>query len=208
MVLRLAGAMSLHRTETDALLVAAGLVPERCSGPRRGDELLIGHEAIAAAEELHGARNAQDAVAIAGRALSRYGVHHFITGRIVRAHGTLRVQRDAVGRPAEDWLRHMARNDYHDRDYLLAVTASRAQPFLWDDVRGDPMTDVQRRILDEARDFGIATGFVLPVHQPDGSVRAFSSWSDGFDDRPVTRIAAGVVAHALLHALDRVAPAA
>lgn len=201
MVRRLAAVLGLTRVERDTLLLAAGYAPE--AAPTRltlhGSE---GADAFAAALALGSAETPEAAVEIAANAFSALGVQHFISGVIHRTPQGYTIERDGVGRPAVGWLRYMQLRDYHRRDYLPAAAFARSRGFFWSEVSDAEMTSGQRRILNEAQDFRIGTGFVLPIHQPDRSVRAFSSWAERLDSAPATRMALSLVAGALLDALD------
>jgi transcriptional regulator with XRE-family HTH domain len=202
MVRRLSAVLGLLRTERDALLLAAGYAPE-AAPTRLALQRSEGAAAFDAAMALGAAGSVAEAVTIAAAAFADHGVEHFISGIIRRRGDHYLVERDDVGRPAVGWLRYMHLRDYHDRDHLPAAAFARSRAFLWDDVLSDDMSKTQRRIIDEARDFRIETGFVLPVHQPDGSVRALSSWAERLDGGPAVRLSLGLVAGAYLDALDR-----
>lgn len=202
MVRRLAAVLSLTRVERDAFLLAAGYAPE-ASATRLALEGSEGADAFAAALALGSAETSEAAVAMAADAFANLGVHHFITGVIRRTPQGYLITRDTVGRPAIGWLRYMQLRDYHDRDYLPAAAFARSRGFFWSEVPDEEMSAGQRRILQEAEDFRIGTGFVLPIHQPDGTVRALSSWAERLDEAPSARIALSLVSDALLDSLDR-----
>jgi transcriptional regulator with XRE-family HTH domain len=203
MVTRLAGALSLGRAERDRFLLAAGYAPERRRARLSDDLHQLGQDAFATAMALSNAGSATSAVEIASAALRDFGLNHFISGVIHRQRDGFVVEHDPVGKPAVGWLRYMQLRNYSARDYLVRETASRDRAYFWEDVSRDLMTPDQQRILDEARDFRIHTGFVVPVHRPDGTTRALSSWAERVDPNPATRVAATLVAHGLLEALDR-----
>lgn len=203
MVQRLAVVLGLSRAERDSLLLAAGYAPETEVEPIVRRQSSVASAAFAAAIALGEAETAEAAVNIAATAMSGFGIDHFISGVIRRGPTGLIVERDDPGRPAVGWLRHMSLRHHHDRDYLVGAAFARTQGFFWKDVRGEQMSRAQRRILDEARDFRIGAGFVLPVPRVDGNVRAFSSWAEDLDHHPEVRIALCLVAGGMLEALDR-----
>src|SRR3546814_16779605 len=52
---------------------------------------------------------------------------------------------------------------------------TRVLPFPWRDVAGrNDLTNGQRRVLDEARDFGVAHGATVPIHGPDSGLSALN----------------------------------
>lgn len=179
MVARIADALALTPAQRNAMLLAAGFAPR--------------------------ASSAAAAVDIAARFLSALGIAHFMTGTLRRGIHGWEVGRDADGRPAIGWLRHNEANGYRNHDYLIRATAAASAGFFWSDIPRAMLSPLQRRILDEARDFQIADGFVMPVQMGDGSVRALSSWAGPIDTDLATRTAVGLVSTALLDQLARLA---
>ena len=205
MVLRLSAALGLPAAERDRLLLDAGFAPRAAVAldlalPRT---TALAQMAFEAAIALDGAATAEAAADLAAAALARIGIDQFMTGTMHRDGARWRIARDAVGRPAIGWLRHIELNDYRDRDILVAQTGARYRGFFWDEVDRARMTPVQRRIIDEGADFRIRSGFVMPIQRADGSVRAFSSWAELLESDATTRTAASLIATALMETLDR-----
>lgn len=210
MVSRLADALALAPGDRNALLLAAGFAPQTGSTAAPGSAartatLALG--AFDAAVAIAGASGANTAVDIAARFLATLGIDNFMTGTLRRGIRGWEVTRDAAGRPAIGWLRHNELNGYRDRDYLVQATATAATGFFWSDIPRGILSPLQRRILDEAREFRIADGFVMPVRMGDGSVRALSSWAGAIDTDIPARTAIGLVATALLDHLARLGTA-
>ena len=210
MVTRLAGALALAPAERNALLLAAGFAPQIASFPAAATAAEAASLALGAFETavaIAGASGAAAAVDIAARFLAVLDIAHFMTGTLRRgAHGW-EVTRDADGRPAIGWLRHNEVNAYRNHDYLIRATAAASAGFFWSDIPRAILSPLQRRILDEARDFQIAEGFVMPVQMDDGSVRALSSWAGPIDTDVATRTAVCLVSTALLDHLARLGTA-
>ena len=202
MVRRLSGALGLASAERQSLLLAAGYAPD--VDTIRGESHRAGETAFEAAMALGRAQTAAAAVEVAAEAFANLGVEHFISGLIRRNANGFAVERDIIGRPAVGWLQHMHLRRYHERDYLPAAAFARTRGFFWSELVDADMNPAQRRIFEEARDFKIAKGFVLPIHQPDGTVRALASWAEKLDECAVTRTSLSLVASALLDALDTV----
>ncbi len=209
MVKKLATALALTDSERDGLLVAAGFAPWRIdTGPADQPMMTggaIGALAFDSAVAMATADDPETVVALAARLFGAVGIGQFITGTLRRsADGRWLIERDIAGRPAIGWLSHIEINNYRDRDVLVSITARAHRGFVWEDVTRIPLAADQRRILDEANDFGISSGFVLPVQRGDGSVRALTSWAERLDPAdPALRAAAGLVAAALIDNLDR-----
>ena len=71
----------------------------------------------------------------------------------------------------EGWVDHYLQHDYGDLDPTFPGAMSRLLPFLWRDIgRRNDLTSGQRRVFDEARDYGIAYGATVPIHGPDSGL--------------------------------------
>lgn len=72
------------------------------------------------------------------------------------------------GYPVE-WREHYVRQDYRRTDPTVIHCATSTIPLVWDDLlpveKRDP---IARRIMEEARDFGLRQGVSLPVHTARG----------------------------------------
>ncbi len=212
MVVLLAGALELQSFERDDLLLAAGFAPQnmrrnssRWMPPARS---ALGARAFEAAVTIAETPSVQVAVRIAQGFFGEIGIHHFMTGTLRRGHEGWEIERDDAGQPAVGWLRHNELRGYRDKDYLVKATAASTSGFFWNDIPSTALTVEQRRIVEEAGDFGIRNGFVMPVHMGNGSVRAFSSWSEKLETNIVTRTAASLVATSLIDSLSRLDAAA
>ncbi|MEQ8311534.1 MAG: autoinducer binding domain-containing protein [Sphingopyxis sp.] len=202
MVARLSNALALAPADRNAMLLAAGYAPEIAPATAAGTASL-GLSAFETALAIASASGAAAAVDIAARFLEALGIAHFMTGTLRRGANGWEVTRDADGRPAIGWLRHNEVNGYRNHDYLVRATAAASTGFFWSDIPRAILSPLQRRILDEAGDFQIANGFVMPVQLSDGSVRALTSWAGPVDTDLATRTAVGLVSSALLDRLAR-----
>lgn len=208
MVGRIADALALSPAQRNAMLLAAGFAPKiapASAAATAAEAASLALGAFETAVAIAGASSAAAAVDIAARFLSALGIAHFMTGTLRRGIHGWEVGRDADGRPAIGWLRHNEANGYRNHDYLIRATAAASAGFFWSDIPRAMLSPLQRRILDEARDFQIADGFVMPVQMGDGSVRALSSWAGPIDTDLATRTAVGLVSTALLDQLARLA---
>lgn len=75
----------------------------------------------------------------------------------------------------DSWIDHYLTRDYGDLDPTFQGAMTRVLPFRWRDiaVRND-LTSGQRRVLDEARDYGIVHGATIPIHGPDSGLSALN----------------------------------
>ena len=73
------------------------------------------------------------------------------------------------------WVDHYLARDYGDLDPTFQGAMTRLLPFRWRDVSGrNDLTSGQRRVLDEAQDFGIVHGATIPIHGPDSGLSALN----------------------------------
>ncbi|MBV9749557.1 MAG: LuxR family transcriptional regulator [Acetobacteraceae bacterium] len=83
----------------------------------------------------------------------------------------------ATSYPAE-WRLRYDRQSYHHSDPVVTVGSTLRRPFFWgssDYLR--QLTAPRRRLFEEARHFGIRSGFTVPVHGPSGECGLFSTSS-------------------------------
>ena len=83
---------------------------------------------------------------------------------------------DLAGRPDDsiamatydpNWIETLIGNKYYLDDPIHAASSKTAVGFLWSDVdKMIALTDRQKDILEQARKFGLAEGFTVPVHVP------------------------------------------
>lgn len=72
-----------------------------------------------------------------------------------------------LGTYPEEWSAHYYKNDYVNVDPVMSAACGSLTPFAWTDLHhGDPPNLLQRRMLDEAGDFGLRHGITVPVHGP------------------------------------------
>jgi DNA-binding CsgD family transcriptional regulator len=82
------------------------------------------------------------------------------------------------------WRSRYRRYDYHTLDPVVTRGRLARVPFFWGD-NGylKDLSGKRRRLFDEARDFGIHSGFTVPVHGPFGECGLFSvATADAMDD--------------------------
>ena len=67
----------------------------------------------------------------------------------------------------DDWSAHYYKNDYVNVDPVMTAACGRLTPFVWSGLpRSGPSDAPQRRMLNEAGDFGLRHGVTIPVHGP------------------------------------------
>ncbi|RVI58377.1 LuxR family transcriptional regulator [Sinorhizobium meliloti] len=64
----------------------------------------------------------------------------------------------------KEWQEHCLKSGYDRLDPGVGLRRSQSLPLLWDDAYKDPnTTDRERRIFDEAKEFGLRTGVTIPL---------------------------------------------
>ena len=75
----------------------------------------------------------------------------------------------------DGWVDHYLQHDYGDLDPTFQGAMIRLLPFRWRDIgQRNDLTSGQRRVLNEARDFGISYGATIPIHGPDSGLSALN----------------------------------
>jgi DNA-binding CsgD family transcriptional regulator len=77
------------------------------------------------------------------------------------------------------WTSHYLGQNYERIDPVIRRAASATEPFAWGhDVKTKILTPRQTEFFDEARQFGIAHGFTVPIHGSDGRFAAVTFATD------------------------------
>lgn len=70
---------------------------------------------------------------------------------------------------SDEWYERYTGLGYVDIDPVARHCFSTTLPFDWSDAPYDPATDLlARKVMDEARDFGMGDGFCVPIHMEGG----------------------------------------
>jgi|TARA_A100001391_G_scaffold64006_2_gene40061 LuxR family quorum sensing-dependent transcriptional regulator len=208
MIHRLAAVLDLDATNRLAMLKAAGFweASTKVSNLDTSSNCHTNAD-LDTVISIEAAGSAEDALEIAAAALARIGLTQFFTGILEDAGSGRRFQisHHQVLRAPIGWMLHYGARNYAAIDPLVRETKARHLPFFWSDLFGSgaiPLPAV-RRMLDEATDFRVCNGFVMPVHRADGKVHALSSMAQDLDVRdPSVRATARAVSVALLHRID------
>lgn len=79
----------------------------------------------------------------------------------------------------EVWHAHYAASGYHLIDPVVRLGPRQVTPFQWSALSfGIEPTPDQRRMFDEAEEFGVAEGVGIPIHGPNGALAMASMVSD------------------------------
>lgn len=214
MIRRLAAALHLAPVQQDELCEAAGYAPHAAGGlqPRpvacgavSADWLLKG------VLEVQAAPNAEHMVGAAESLLAPFGVDSFFCVTLMRGRGpAFQSIRSRSGRFPAEWLEYYGRQSYDALDPLRQEAGRSHKSFFWSDLplRMGGLRPEQRRVLMDARDYGITNGFVCPLHLGDGRVRGVSMMGREIDHTdPMVRLALQMIGGALLEGWEAFEPA-
>ena len=78
------------------------------------------------------------------------------------------------------WVDHYLSHGYSDVDPTFQAATGTILPFSWRDIslRND-LSNGQRRVFDEARDFGLTAGATVPIHGPDSGLSTLNVSASG-----------------------------
>jgi LuxR family quorum sensing-dependent transcriptional regulator len=101
-------------------------------------------------------------------AIGRYGFERFIVSGLPDRGQDVRPFVLLSGWP-EEWYERYTKLGYVHLDPVARHCFSTTLPFEWSEARYDPESDLPaRRVMEEARDFGLNDGFSIPIHMEGG----------------------------------------
>jgi LuxR family transcriptional regulator, quorum-sensing system regulator BjaR1 len=138
-------------------------------GPRMASlsELTVPFEAIEAAQHV---ASPDDLISALRPAFHALGVDHFVYGQATTPAG-VRAPLPALGVRPEGWAEHYRSAGLLARDAMYPRALRSTGPFTWSGVR-ETVDKAGVEVLEEARAFGLADGFVVPIHHLNGSTAA------------------------------------
>ena len=88
------------------------------------------------------------------------------------------------GKEHGGWEPHYLATGLQDYDPIIKATKTASEPFFWSDaLAGRVLTPLEKRVMDEAREFGLSEGFVTPTFNADGSINAVLLAGEHIDAR-------------------------
>ncbi len=80
----------------------------------------------------------------------------------------------------DDWVEHYLLQGFGDVDPTFQKAMGTILPFDWREVSAqNDLSNGQRRVFDEARDFGLTTGATIPIHGPESGLSTLNVSSSG-----------------------------
>ncbi len=111
------------------------------------------------------------------RITGQYGLDRLMAGTVPDPRAPDREQREHVllcGWP-DDWLNRYVGGNYVDVDPIVSHVKRGLNPFEWREaVKGLESSDPGIRVMNEAADFGLRSGLVIPLVTVDGSLAVVS----------------------------------
>jgi len=79
----------------------------------------------------------------------------------------------------EEWTAHYIEKDYVATDPTINAVSGGLRPVLWEELESSPaMTRRGRKMLQEARSFGLRSGVTMPIHGPGNGYTVFGASFD------------------------------
>ncbi|MEQ9590677.1 MAG: LuxR family transcriptional regulator [Parvibaculaceae bacterium] len=122
------------------------------------------------------------------RLLKELGISQYFLGEV---SGVLPETVLRCGNWNEEWVARYIERDYHYADAVVAKAKSTPNAFDWEAVRQEGLLKgPSKRVMDEAGEFGIRSGYTVPVFQANGYLAVASFEADV--DIPADRMRAAL----------------
>ncbi|MDD3800268.1 MAG: LuxR family transcriptional regulator [Novosphingobium sp.] len=133
-------------------------------------------------DQIEAAKTSDESFDVVARFASSHGFGHGACMEIPRAT-RMPEQALMLVRMPEDWVEHYVTSEYALIDPIFRRAATDILPFTWAEAaEGAPVSG--RRVMREARSFGLCAGLTIPIHGPKG-YRAEVTFAGGqVDDDP------------------------
>lgn len=119
-------------------------------------------------ERANGCRSEAELCTVFAGAFEFFGFGHFSVSEAAGPDGC-RSGSHQFGRAHADWRNHYDARGHIRRDAMIPRVLAALDPFTWLETARSPLDKPGRLVLDEAREFRLRDGFVLPMHYMDGS---------------------------------------
>jgi hypothetical protein len=126
-----------------------------------------------------------------GSMVGRWGFEHFVAIQVSSRQQDLRAPLSrSFGNPPMDWLYRYQEAGHAHRDAGIKRIMSSTEPYWWREVENERLEPEERIVFEEAREFGLGHGLVVPVRQPDGSVWSCLLAAEKLDEHHDLKVAA------------------
>ncbi|MEN9874727.1 MAG: hypothetical protein RL186_1624 [Pseudomonadota bacterium] len=131
-----------------------------------------------------------------GSMVQEWGFDNFVAIQVSSRQTDLRAPlARSFGSPPVLWLNRYREAGHVHRDAGVSRIMTSTEPYWWSDVQAGPLTKDEKLVFDEAAEFGISRGLVVPIRQPDGSVWSCLLSSNQMDETDDLKFAAVVAAN-------------
>jgi LuxR family quorum sensing-dependent transcriptional regulator len=145
------------------------------------------HLAFDCISSLERAKTPSEVIILVSRAAQQFGLEHFMRGGIPAPSRSLAPYVLMHNWPSE-WVQRYTDEAYPDLDPVMQRLRSSTMPFTWREAAYDADKNrLAHRVMMEATDFGLITGFSVPIYTTSGDQAAVTFGGRTFDDTPDAR---------------------
>ncbi|GIU66349.1 autoinducer binding domain-containing protein [Candidatus Phycosocius spiralis] len=106
-----------------------------------------------------------------GSMVTGWGFQHFVAIQVSSRQNDIRSPGlRYFGRPPVSWLYRYRDAGHIRRDIGITRIMTSTEPYWWSELQAGPLSLDQIKVFEEAAEFGLFQGLVVPIRQPDGSV--------------------------------------
>jgi len=116
--------------------------------------------------------------------IGNFGIDSFVMAEI--AGDTTSDKEDGFGimvNYPEDWLEHYIANHYIEHDPVYQMSQTSRSPFTWKEIMETNTSQMQKKVMNEAKEFGLCNGIGMPVFKEPGKMIGFGLSSSKKDIR-------------------------
>jgi LuxR family quorum sensing-dependent transcriptional regulator len=152
------------------------------------------HFAFDCIDALDRAKTPSDVLICLGRAAGHFGLDRFLTAGIPAPDKSLAPYLLMHNWPA-GWVQRYVARDYPNCDPVMKKVRSSLMPFSWAEATYDPIKDPRAHaVMMEAQEFGLKTGFSVPIYTISGDQAGMTFGGTEFHDSPGARRAMHLIA--------------
>jgi LuxR family transcriptional activator of bioluminescence operon len=123
-------------------------------------------------DQAYGVKTQRELESLLAPALETYGIDRFAVNEI-RVGKRQIFGRQRFGVPNQVWASHYLVSKLYLKDDVVQRAIKAPTPIWWNKMSEDSQVSAKtRRIFEEAREYQLEDGFVVPVHRADGSIAA------------------------------------
>jgi DNA-binding CsgD family transcriptional regulator len=131
-----------------------------------------------------------------GKMTHDWGFDNFLAIQVSSRQAELRAPlARSFGSPPVLWLDRYRHAGHIRRDVGINRIMTSTEPYWWSDLQAMPLNPSERLVFDEAKEFRLSHGLVVPVRQPDGSIWSCLLSSEKMQENDEIKFAAVVAAN-------------